>query len=459
MLINFSVSNFLSFKDAQSLSMISNKSNRLKNHLILNNDKRVLKSALLFGANASGKSNFIKAIDFAKKIVVKGDLSRVNLDKKYFRIDTNQKTKPGIFQFDIEIDNRSYNYGFAISYSDQKLLGEWLYDTTTAKEDVIFSREFDKKTNVFTVESDFKIADSKDKDRFQIYLKDFEKDEMSNLLMLTDLSKRISDIKECSILKQIFIWFLRIVVVYPSTHAKAWCFQAIQAKDVDLNNFLSGLDTGIKNLTINEVDFDSVIEKIPNDIRDEIKNNVINDLKQNHKKNGILTINNNVYLVKNKTNTNKIEPVIQTISFNHGNASDFFEFEDESEGTRRVFDLLPLLLMTNNDCLILIDELDQSLHTKLAQQFYKIFMNSSNTSKSQLIFTTHDILLMDLDLERQDEIWFVEREPDQFSKINSLSDYKVRCDKKSISSDYLLGRYGALPILSNISELGIANEQ
>jgi len=107
-----------------------------------------------------------------------------------------------------------------------------------------------------------------------------------------------------------------------------------------------------------------------------------------------------------------------------------------------------LLSIENEDSLILIDELDQSLHTKLAQLFYDMFMNSCVNSKKQLIFTTHDILLMDLDLVRQDEIWFIERENDHSSKLYSLSNYKVRIDsKKKLGSDYLLGRYGSIPIL------------
>ena len=87
MLIKFSVSNFMSFNKTQSLSMQGNKSNRLKFHMVSDDRSRLLKSALIFGANASGKSNFIKAIDFARILVLKGDTTRVVLEKKYFRID------------------------------------------------------------------------------------------------------------------------------------------------------------------------------------------------------------------------------------------------------------------------------------------------------------------------------------------------------------------------------------
>lgn len=105
-------------------------------------------------------------------------------------------------------------------------------------------------------------------------------------------------------------------------------------------------------------------------------------------------------------------------------------------------------MIEDEDSLILIDELNQSLHTKLAQLFYEMFMNSCKGLRKQLIFTTHDILLMDLDLVRQDEIWFIERQENHSSKLYSLSDYKVRIDsKKKLGADYLVGRYGAIPVL------------
>ena len=448
MLIKFSVSNFLSFDKPQSLTMQSNRSNRLKHHLVKNKNNRILKSALLFGANAIVKSNFIKAIDFAQSVILKGDTSRVVFDKKYFRIDSANKNKPGVFQFDIEINGRYYSYGFAISYITNNILGEWLSDVTNT-ESVIFSRTLDDNKNSYEIESDLIISDKDSKNRFDIYLDDFKKEEMSNLLILSDLAKRSSDIEECDILRDIIKWFSLIVIIYPNTHNDIWKFKTVLTNDNILTTFLEGLDTGIEKPIIKEVDFDSAIKDIPDPVKENINKDIVNSLKKNINQTIIININGEVFYIKGKKTKNKeISYTTSIIAFDHGNSKDCFEFKDESDGTRRIFDLLPLLSIKDEDSLILIDELDQSLHTKLAKLFFEMFMNSCKDSRKQLIFTTHDILLMDLDLVRQDEIWFVEREIDHSSKLYSLSNYKVRIDsKKKLGSDYLLGRYGAIPIL------------
>lgn len=449
MLIKFSVSNFLSFDKPQSLTMQSNRSNRLKHHMVKNKYNRILKSALIFGANASGKSNFIKAIDFARLLILEGDTTRVVFDKKYFRIDSKNKNKPGVFQFDIEINGRYYSYGFAISYITNNILGEWLSDVTNT-ESIIFSRTLDENKNSYEIESDLVISSSKtSQNRFDIYLDDFKKIEMSNLLILSDLAKRSSDIEECDILRDIIKWFSLIVVIYPNTHNDIWKFKTVLTNDKILTTFLEGLDTGIVKPIIKEVDFDTAIKDIPDSVKENIHKDLTNSLAKNINQTIVFNINGDVFYIKGKKTQNKeIEYTASIIAFDHGNSKDCFEFKDESDGTKRIFDLLPLLSIEDEDRLILIDELDQSLHTKLTKLFFEMFMNSCKDSRKQLIFTTHDILLMDLDLVRQDEIWFVEREKDHSSRLYSLSNYKVRIDsKKKLGSDYLLGRYGAIPIL------------
>jgi len=448
MLIKFSVSNFMSFNKTQSLSMQGNKSNRLKFHMVSDDKSRLLKSALVFGANASGKSNFIKAIDFARILVLKGDTTRVVLEKKYFRIDEKNKDKPGIFQFDLELNGKYYSYGFAISYLTNNILGEWFIDITN-KEKVIFSRTLKDDSSSYEIESNLTIKEVTSKTRFNIYLDDFKKSEMSNLLVLTDLSKRSSDIEECNILRDIIKWFSKIVVIYPNTHNDLWKFKTVLTNDKVLTNFLEGLDTGIEKPLIKRVDFVTALKDVPDSVKDNILKEVSNSLNKNDKGTLLLNISGSVFFIKAKKSPGKeISYTANTIVFDHGNSSDCFEFKDESDGTKRIFDLLPLLSIEDEDSLILIDELNQSLHTKLAQLFYEMFMNSCKGLRKQLIFTTHDILLMDLDLVRQDEIWFIERQENHSSKLYSLSDYKVRIDsKKKLGADYLVGRYGAIPVL------------
>ena len=132
------------------------------------------------------------------------------------------------------------------------------------------------------------------------------------------------------------------------------------------------------------------------------------------------------------------------IMTNHGNSSDLFEFGDESDGTKRLFSLIPIFRDATEESVIVIDELDRSLHTEATKEFIDRFFEISKGVKSQLIATTHDTNLLDLDFLRQDEIWFINRKKDCSSELYSLNAFNERFDKK-IEKEYLLGRYGAVP--------------
>lgn len=141
--------------------------------------------------------------------------------------------------------------------------------------------------------------------------------------------------------------------------------------------------------------------------------------------------------------------IAKKMVLNHGNDLDLFDYDDESDGTRRMFDLIPLFFNKHSNAIILIDEVDRSLHTKLTSEFIDLFYKLSENNKAQLIVTTHDAFLMDLDKIRQDEIWFIERRNDHSSCIYSLDKFKARYDKK-VDKDYLIGRYGAVPVFNSL---------
>jgi len=135
-----------------------------------------------------------------------------------------------------------------------------------------------------------------------------------------------------------------------------------------------------------------------------------------------------------------------------------FEYADESDGTKRLFDLLPLFLKSMTERTIFVDEIDRSLHTNLTREFFKLFYELVEDKNCQLIATTHDSNLLDLDLVRQGEIWFIERKEDHSSELYSLNRFKERFDKK-IDKEYLLGRYGAIPIFNDDIELGEPDDE
>lgn len=158
-----------------------------------------------------------------------------------------------------------------------------------------------------------------------------------------------------------------------------------------------------------------------------------------------MRINDNFFNIIAKDNE---EPEISTICLKHGRSFYDFDFEDESDGTRRIFGLIDMILSNRDDILYVVDELERSLHPKLTAHFLKLFMEKHSDRKVQLLFSTHEDTIMDIDLFRRDEIWFVERNGFNSSELYSLDNFKERYDKK-LSKAYLDGRYGAIPIFTS----------
>ena len=156
-------------------------------------------------------------------------------------------------------------------------------------------------------------------------------------------------------------------------------------------------------------------------------------------------VNSQVYSLRKDEEGNIITTKMMQ---NHGYNQDLFEYSDESDGTQRLFDLIPLFYEHKGNSVIFIDEIDRSLHTNLTRRFLELFYKLTEEDTSQIIATTHDSNLLDLELVRQDEIWFIKRLSDHSSSIYSLNRYKERYDKK-IDKEYLLGRYDAIPIFDD----------
>lgn len=389
MLIGFSVSNYKSFWEPQHISLLAGKVTRHKDHVALAGNRKILKGGLIFGANASGKSNLIEAAGLSREIILYG-LDKVNLEKKYFRIEKEMYGRPGVFEYRIAVNGTEYSYGLAISYMEREILSEWLVRMeTNGKEIYIFNREVDEKgiSHVSTEAFHKKTDESM---RMKVYLEDFDQnisDAFRKKTILSDLADRGKEPAGIfAEIAEVQKWFKRMIILFPNSKYKRINELASNENTREVfSNLISFFDTGIES----------------------------------------------------------VEGQQQELS--HGNLEELFEYEDESDGTRRLFDLLPLFYESKDESVILIDEIDRSLHTKVTRQFLELFYTLKREKKCQIIATTHDSNLLDLDLVRQDEIWFVERQEDHSSRVYSLNKFRARFDKK-IDKEYLLGRYGAIPV-------------
>ncbi len=448
MFIGFSVSNFLSFKTTQTMSMIASKVARHKQHILMGNGKKVLKTGLIYGANAGGKSNFIKAIDFSRDIILEG-LEQVDLNKKYFRIDTSNYKVPGVFEYRLMTQSgKEYSYGIAISYAEKEIISEWLIRIEkNGSETFVFNRDINEDGENIT-ESEIKYENREEAIRWQVYLEDFGKnisDSLKKKTILSDIAERSG--KQVGIFKEIldvYNWFQSIIILFPTSQYSG-LNQMIEKENVRqfFSKMMQYFDTGIMSVESKQgpMDFDKIFEGIPAEYAEKLKIKISNDITN---ESVLCKVNNQIYSLKKDDDGNII--TIKMMQ-NHGNGQDLFEYADESDGTKRLFDLIPLFYEHNGNRVIFIDEIDRSLHTNLTRRFLELFYKLTERDNSQLIATTHDSNLLDLDLIRQDEIWFVERVKDQSSRMYSLNRYKERYDKR-VDKEYLLGRYEAVPVFN-----------
>ena len=438
MLIRFAVENFLSFKEKQVFSMVAAKHTRHPDHVADISGKRILKGSFLFGANASGKSNFIKAINSARNMVFRG-VSGV--ERKYFRLDPAWADKPGSFQFDVFSNGHFYSYGFAFSYSDEHIIAEWLYKIQGNSETCVFEREYkDGKTSINT---DLRLSED-NKYRFRIYGEDLNK---AKSFLLEMAEKEAVNNPEFQDFKNVWKWFWELVVIFPNTHLGLDAYRSL-ASDKHFHSLLQSLDTGIKSVSIEEQPMDKILPYFHEQIREDFLTEV-NDYVKLGGRGASVILGDDLYSFAMRDN----ELVALKHLMDHGNPEELFSYHDESDGTRRLFDLLPLVAGVSGSGVILIDEIDRSFHTKLIIKYLELFYRNTRNLDIQLIATLHDVNIMDLDIVRQDEIWFVYKENDTgASKMYSLNKFQIRFDKKIIK-DYLLGRFGSIPCFDQLEDI------
>ena len=450
MLIRFSVENFKSFNDRQELVMIPAKKLKTnKEHVIALNKVSVLRNATIYGANASGKTNIIDAIRFAKHVITKK--IPMEASKMYCRVFSENQEKESKFEFEIYKNGKFYAYGFSLLMSEQIIKSEWLYELLPGKntQTMLFERETD--ANRLELGENL-MLDEIDTMRFKTYKLDFEDNNTGLFIREMNRNKKMNKESKLTFFRDVFEWFDEdLVTIFPDQPITDFEYFYGDGGSDKINEIIELFDTGISKVKIEEISVADLKNKIPTKIADDILQsfkNKLEDSADNMKAMMSLRTNTAFYNIKGAKGE---DPVITTIMFEHGNAFSDFEFSEESDGTRRLFDLLDILISNEKNKIYVIDELERSLHPKLTYKFLELFFEHLKENNTQLIFTTHESTIMDQELLRRDEIWFVERNKENVSHLYSLDRFKERYDKK-LSKAYLEGRYGAVPVLKNFSD-------
>lgn len=422
MLVNFRVENFKSFKDLAEFSMEATKLKNLKdsNTFTINN-MSLLTSAVIYGANASGKSSLLDAMK-SMRAIIKNSVD-VEKSKNYrarpFLLSKETEGKQTIFEIEFVIEQAIYRYGFEIDI-ESKILKEWLFQKHL-KPRARYTSLFERDGADISISSNFKEGNK---------LIDKTRDNALFLTVVAQFNGELSAV--------IVKWINKLKIL---SNTKSEMFERYSFSKLDDSDFkdkmvslIKSADVGILDISKSTVSFDELIKKdsnlkeLPEFIIEKIKEDGMSTIKTEH-----IQYNKDDTFYKMKT----------------------FDLSFESDGTQKLLALTaPIIDTLESGNVLIVDELDNSLHTELVEAIIKLFNSSeTNPNNAQLIFTTHDTNLLNQKLFRRDQIWFAQKSILGQSELYSLVEYgkgKTR-DDLVLEKNYLDGKFGAIPHIRSLA--------
>lgn len=453
MLIRFTVENFSSFKERQEFSLIPGRGTLKSDHKTKPiKGVSALKTSIIFGANASGKSNLIKAIEFGRELILKGVPSDKRIVYQKFRLDNDYLKQDSRFEYEIQHKGKNYAYGFILN--NDVIKEEWLFEITKKKDIKIFERNINSTE---TYDLDYLLNLNKDIDEKQ-FLKFTAKATPNNQLFLTEIKNRkvkenVNNIKD---LTNTIDWFQNsLKVIFPDQKYKEGLKFEIKEDEKLVSTYrelLKYFDTGISDVCLEPIDAKSV--EVPKFVLDQICEDLLNNTSENIRA-SILSNKNTTYFISTKDNEVIYHKFMTEHKISGKLETEKFDTRDESDGTNRIIDFIPLLMdLLKGDNVFIIDEMERSLHPNLIYDLLDLFLAKSSGVNSQLILASHESSLLTQKLLRKDEVWFTVKDQLGATNIHSLEEYNIRFDKQ-IRKDYLLGRFKAIPKIGNRNELTV----
>ncbi|MDZ4164150.1 MAG: ATP-binding protein [Smithellaceae bacterium] len=413
MLIEFSVANVLSFKDRVTFSMVASNDDALQeSNVFAWGKKRLVKSAVVYGANASGKSNLLSAMRFMRRMVLTSSKdTQVNeeIDVDAFKLSTECEEKPSFFEAVFIQNGNTYRYGFEVDR--QRVHSEWLFTVPATKEAKLFVRE-GSRIEVNRI-------------RFKEGM-DLEPKTRENALFLSVCAQFNGKIS-----RDLLLWFKNFRFIH-GLHDAYLGVTVEKLKTPEQKRQLMEI-ARIADLSIDDIEGREeklTIEKLPKDMPEEMKRDILKrditevELKTTHRKYG------------------KDNKDVGTVVFDLE--------ENESGGTQKFLSMAgPLLDTIETGKVLIIDEMDARLHPLLTRFVLSLFNSPMNNKNAQLIFASHDTNLLNDKLFRRDQIWFTEKDQYGVSSLYSLIELQGVRKEASFGKDYILGKYGAIPFIGD----------
>ncbi|MBI5651283.1 MAG: ATP-binding protein [Chloroflexi bacterium] len=427
MIIEFSVGNYRSFKEIVVFSMVAaninskNKQLDEDNLFQVDDDLKLLKSSAIYGANASGKSNLASALNFMRAFVLNSSKETkvaAKISVTPFLLSSDPADKPSHFEIVFIMGGRKYRYGFEVDAKN--VVAEWLFHVPSIREAKLFERHADN----ISLTSGFKEG------------KEIIHKTRNNALFLSVVAQFNGELS-----KKILRWFLNVNIISGVNDITLMPYTIQLLKDPKRRNtvveLIKKLDTGIADIRV-EKGHPPSFDGAPLEIRG-ILEALTKKMAQDPKGEFV-----QVQTYHKKYNSNGELITLESFDFNGY----------ESEGTKKLVAMSgPLIDTLRNGKFLFIDEIDARLHPLITNAVISLFNSKvSNPNNAQLVFITHDTNLLSKDSFRRDQIWFAEKDKFGATHLHSLVEYKIRNDA-SFDTDYINGKYGAIPFIGDLSHL------
>ena len=447
MLIRVVVTNFRSYGQETEFNMLPSQNVRRFDWHVHNQSKgaHVLRTAVIYGANGAGKSCLIKALGRLQEMVMSG-----TVPPSYFR-DADKFSEPDApVTLEAEFSTEENQYSYGVSYRGNTCVEEWLYSTVKPTPVCVFERKQDDKTGKIRI--NMKVGKREEaKNNLLISLLE------TNLLKSNELILSKHEVMKNKHISDAFDWLTdKLTVIDPQTHSTSifddrYSDEAFKAQSEKL---LSALDLGISSLNLKDEDIESFKMRMAEwpELNQEI-DKIVKRLADQPEGEEMALLDSGIITVNIRRKGDKF--FARRVQARHEvkDRSYDFELKEESDGTQRVFDFVPMVHKVKSEaCTYVIDEIDRSLHPTLVRALVSKIVTDKGM-KGQLIFTTHDAGLLDGKVFRNDEIWFAEKDREtQNTHLYTLDEFKPRADL-DIEKGYLNGRFGAIPFLAKLNEL------
>ncbi|MCU7934449.1 MAG: ATP-binding protein [Candidatus Thiodiazotropha sp. (ex Dulcina madagascariensis)] len=423
MLVEFSVKNFLSICEQATLSLVAVKGQELEETNTFQPDApstpAMLRSAAIYGPNAAGKSNVIRALQTMERLVIESagqSQAGEALAVTPFLLNESARSQPSEFEVTFISQGVRYQYGFAAT--KERITEEWLLAYPKGRPQRWIDRAYDEKSQSYAWRTMDKLTGKK---------QTWQAATRPNALFLST-AVQLNNQQ----LKPVFDWFSDTLHVtgfgrWNPTFSIDLCEKEKTREKI--MSFLQAADIDIEGIELQNEKFN--INDLPDDMSEAAKNEIVEKYQ------------------------GKSFVSVKTSHVSDSGKKVLFDMDDESDGTQKIFALAgPWLDILENGYVLIIDELHDNLHPLIVEFLIKLFHSeNTNPKNAQLIFSTHDTSILNQEIFRRDQIWFCDKDKDHATQLYPLTDFSPRKGVENLERGYLSGRYGALPYLKNINKV------